>query len=163
MIRNPAIICVAIAAAALCACANQKKDEAPQGYLATHIFEDGSKQFVYTVDLPDSGRSGKRGKGGGRPGNATGQVSGGSNGGLSGGVNVGTGNRKSRGQGGGQQHGRDAMLVSLLDDELKDSDFCRDGYMELDRSMEPQQTFIKGECTETASASDRENFPNESE
>ena len=35
--------------------------------------------------------------------------------------------------------------------------------MELDRMMEPAQTFIKGECVEEASDIDREKFPNEIE
>lgn len=52
------------------------------------------------------------------------------------------------------------MLINALDNELKKSGFCRDGYMELDRMMEPQQTFIKGECIEAAGANDREKFPN---
>ena len=35
--------------------------------------------------------------------------------------------------------------------------------MELDRMMQPSQTFIKGECVETASVKDREAFPNQLE
>jgi len=35
--------------------------------------------------------------------------------------------------------------------------------IELDRMMQKEQTFIKGECVEAASVKDRENFPNEIE
>ena len=55
------------------------------------------------------------------------------------------------------------MLQEALDAELKKTGYCRKGYMELDRMMQPGQTFIKGECVETASARDREEFPNEIE
>lgn len=55
------------------------------------------------------------------------------------------------------------MLVSSLEAELKKTGFCREGFMELDRMTEPSQTFIKGECVEAASNSDRDEFPNQSE
>jgi hypothetical protein len=35
--------------------------------------------------------------------------------------------------------------------------------MELDRMMQPGQTFIRGECVEAATDHDREEFPNELE
>ena len=142
-------------------CSGNQKNETPQGYLATHIFDDGSKQFVYTVELPESAGQGKRGRNNGRPGNVTGQVRGSSNRGLSGGVTAGTGGRgKSGGRG---QQGKVALLQEALEAELKKSGYCRKGFMELDRMMQPTQTFIKGECVETASVSDREEFPNEIE
>ena len=46
-------------------------------------------------------------------------------------------------------------MQEALEDELKKSGYCR--------KMEPAQTFIKGECVETASVIDREEFPNEIE
>ena len=142
-------------------CSSNQKNEIPQGYLATNIFDDGSKQFVYTVELPESTGQGKRGKGKGRPGNVAGQVRGSSNRGLSGGVTAGTGGKGGR-SGSGQQ-GRAGLLNDAVEAELKKSGYCRDGFMELDRMMEPGQTFIKGECVEAASANDREEFPNDIE
>ena len=169
MNRILAIIVAPIVLTGIGACSNQQKNEALQGYLATHVFDDGSKQFVYTIDLPDPATRSKGGKGSGRPGNATGHVSGGSTQGLSGGVTAGTGNRRPGGKTGGSRNAsgkrqdRATILVNALDDELKKSGFCRDGYMELDRMMEPRQTFIRGECIETATDHDREVFPNETD
>ena len=144
-------------------CSSSQKTEMPQGYLATNIFDDGSKQFVYTVELPESTGQGKRGKGNGRPGNVAGQVRGSSNRGISGGVTAGTGGGSKGGRGGRGQQGRAGLLNDAVEAELKKSGYCRDGFMELDRMMEPGQTFIKGECVEAASTNDRDEFPNEIE
>ena len=142
-------------------CSGKQQNETPQGYLATHIFYDGSKQFVYTVDIPEPAGQGKRGKNSGRPGNVAGHVQGSSNRGLSAGVTAGTG---SRGKGGGRgQQGKASLLQEALEAELNKSGYCRKGFMELDRMMEPAQTFIKGECVEVASDIDREKFLNEIE
>ena len=140
-------------------CSSNQQSESPEGYLATHIFDDGSKQFVYTVVLPESTGQHKGG-GSGRPGNVSGSVQGSSNRGLSGGVTVGTqGGGKGRGSG-RRRESRTDVLVKALEVELKETGYCRDGYMELDRMMQPSQTFIKGECHEAASAKDLEAFPN---
>ena len=163
MKRFPIMLIIPFALICMTGCSSNQKNEVPQGYLATHIFDDGSKQFVYTADLPDSSGQGKRGKGNNRPGNVAGHVQGSSNRGLTGGVTAGTG---SRGKGGGKgrgQQGRAAQLQDALAAELKKTGFCRDGFMELERMMEPSQTFIKGECVEAASHNDREEFPNEIE
>ncbi|MDH3902195.1 MAG: hypothetical protein OES90_03130, partial [Xanthomonadales bacterium] len=61
------------------------------------------------------------------------------------------------------QQGRAGLLNDAVEAELKKTGYCRDGFMELDRMMEPGQTFIKGECVEAASVNDREKFPNEIE
>ena len=142
-------------------CSSNQKNEIPQGYLATNIFDDGSKQFVYTVELPESTGQGKRGKGNGRPGNVAGQVRGSSSRGVSGGVTAGTGGKGGRS--GRGLKGKAALLNDAVEAELKKSGYCRDGFMELERMMEPGQTFIKGECVEAASVNDREEFPNEIE
>ncbi|MDH4020489.1 MAG: hypothetical protein OEU84_12900 [Xanthomonadales bacterium] len=144
-------------------CSSNQKNEVPRGYLATNIFDDGSKQFVYTVELPESTGQGKRGKGNGRPGNVSGQVRGSSNRGISGGVTAGTGGSSKAGKGRRGQQGRAGLLNDAVEAELKKTGYCRDGFMELDRMMEPGQTFIKGECVEAASVNDREKFPNEIE
>ena len=94
----------------------------------------GSKQFVYTVDLPESIARQGQGQGNERKGNVAGNVQGSSNQGLSAGVTAGTGNGKAKGKGKRGNRGRqgkDSMLVSLLDTELKKSGYCREGYMEL--------------------------------
>lgn len=144
----------------LTACSSTSKKEAPQGFLATHIFDDGSKQFVYTLDLPEPAPRGGRGGGNGRPGNVAGTVSGGSNRGLSAGVTAGSGSGRG-GKGGQKQQSKDGLLLGSLEAELENSGFCREGFMELDRMTEPSQTYIKGECVDAASEKDRSRFPND--
>lgn len=141
----------------LASCASNKPPPPPQGYLATHIFEDGRKQFVYTADMPNAPRGSP---GAGRPGNVSGQLVG-SNQGVSGGVIAGT--TVNRGPGGHPpvyRQSKDDILVSTLEKELEKTGFCRDGYKELDRMTEPGQTYLKGECLDAANANDRTRFPN---
>ena len=163
MNRFPIRLTILVVLIFLLGCSSNQRSETPQGYLATHIFDDGSKQFVYTVEFSELTGQGKRGKGNGRPGNVAGQVRGSSNRGLSGGVTAGTGGGSKVGKSGGGQQGRAALLNEAVEAELKKSGYCRDGFMELERMMEPAQTFIKGECVEAASVNDREEFPNEIE
>jgi len=159
-IRNLLASAIFVAFIGLYGCAAEGKKTEPQGYLATHIFDDGRKQFVYTAELPDAGNRGPGGKSGGRPGNVAGQLNGSSNGGLSGGVIAGTGNRRPGGHPRGPMQSRDDMLVTAVGKELEKSGYCREGYKELDRMAEPRQTYLKGECLDAANAHDRKQFPN---
>ena len=163
MNKLPIALLLPVVLALVCGCSSNQKNEIPQGYLATQITDDGSKQFVYTADFPDTAKQGKRSKGNGRPGNVSGNVQGSSNRGVSGGVSVGTGGGGKGGRGGRGQQGRASLLNDALEAELKKTGYCREGYMELDRMMQPYQTFIKGECVETATVKDREAFPNQLE
>lgn len=167
MNKLPIKLLIPVVLVFVCGCSSNQKNDTPQGYLATQITDDGSKQFVYTMDLPDTAGQGKRGKGNGRPGNVAGNVQGSSNRGVSGGVTVGTGGGSKGGSKGGRggrgQQGKAALLNDALEAELKKTGYCRKGFMELDRMMQPSQTFIKGECVETASVNDREEFPNQLE
>lgn len=88
MKRTPVLLLIATVLVCGGGCSSNQKNELPQGYLATNITDDGSKQFVYTVDLQDTAPQGGRGKGNGRPGNVAGHVRGSSNRGLSAGVSV---------------------------------------------------------------------------
>ena len=145
------------------ACSSNQKNEVTQGYLATRISDDGSKQFVFSAELPEPAGRGKRGGGNGRPGNVAGKVQGSSNRGLSAGVTAGTGGGSKAGKGSRGKRGNAGLLVEALEAELKKTGYCRKGFIELDRMMEPSQTYIKGECVETASRNDREEFPNDIE
>jgi len=46
----------------------------------------------------------------------------------------------------------------MLDQELKATGYCRDGYQETERMTGPSDFFIKGKCTESASDEDRSIF-----
>lgn len=163
MNKFPIRLLIPVVLVCVCSCSSNPKNETPQGYLATQITDDGSKQFVYTVDLPETVKQGKRGKGNSRPGNVAGHVQGSSNRGLSAGMTAGTGGGSKSRKGGRGQQGKAVLLNDALEAELKKTGYCRQGFMELDRMMEPAQTFIKGECIETASVNDREEFPNQLE
>ena len=142
----------------LAACSSTPERPEPQTFLATQILNDGSKQFVYTVEFPESQRRGRGSKGQGRPGNATGHVYGNSSRGVGGGVTMGSaGGRSGRTP---SQLRQSEEMVALLEQELDESGFCRHGFIELERSVEPAQTFIRGECDEAATVEDRKAFPN---
>ena len=155
----------------LCSCASTPDDSQIQGYLATHIMDDGSKHFVYTIDYPPGGIDGQKTNSNGRPGNTTGHIYGNSSRGVAGGVTLGSGNSKSGGRkGGGRQRSgksqpsRQAHINLRLDEmlamELRQTGFCRGDYMELERLTRPPDVLLRGECDETATTQDRADFPN---
>jgi len=151
------------------ACSSTPKTPEFDEYLATNIRSDGSKEFYYTVTMSNTGNS-KRGSGGKN-------VSGGmrakggssSNTQASGGISYGggSGSGKQGGKGGrsGSQSGSrpDEKISELLEKKLLASGFCRDGWMESERHFQPPNASIRGECDETATDRDRQNFPNTSD
>ena len=130
------------------ACSTEpERPNPPEGYFATHVDEDGTEQFQYTIDLPDAPSR----RGNGRPGNAAGHVAGGSSRGLSGGVSVGSGGRSGKptqGSSSGSQrfqHVND-QLERELERELAKSGFCPHGHRETERVVEPPTVYVRGEC-----------------
>jgi len=148
------------------ACSSSQKTPEFEDYLATNIRSDGSKEFYYTVTMTNPGST-KRGKGNK---NVTGgmRVSGGSSSNTygSGGVTVGgaSGGGHRGGQGGraGGQPGvnQSEKLSEQLEKKLLAIGFCRYGWMENERYVQPPNASIRGECNESATDRDRENFPN---
>lgn len=147
----------------VCACSGKQERTEPEGYLATQISEDNRKQFVYSLEFPKL-------DGGGRGGRMRGHMSGSSSRGVSGGVSTGTGGKGRGSHGGGRQGGGrggadvqrniNDTLETMLERELKKTAFCRDGYKELERATTPPQIYLKGECNESATENDFEEFPN---
>jgi len=148
----------------LAACSTKSdRPEPPDGYFTTYIEPDGTKKFQYTIDYPEGGNSASRR---GRPGNTKGHVYGSSSRGVAGGVTAGTGGRGQRPQSGSgysyQQFQQiNSRLENVLELELNKSDFCHQGYRETERVAEPPMVYIRGECKETATDQDREQFPND--
>jgi len=150
----------------VCACSGKPERPEPEGYLAAHISEDNSKQFVYSLEFP-------RPEGGGRSGRPRGHMSGSSSRGVSGGVSAGTGGKGGGSHGGGRQGGGrggadvqrniNDTLETMLERELQKTAFCRDGYKELERATSPPQIYLKGECNESATKNDLTEFPNPSD
>jgi hypothetical protein len=50
-------------------------------------------------------------------------------------------------------------LESRLAETLADNNYCRAGFFELERSISKTIFAIKGECNESATGADRDNFP----
>jgi hypothetical protein len=150
MKRFEALLVFSMAIIFLAACSSQQKQPELNGYLATQIEPDGSKLFVYSLEVN-------------RPENSSGRRS---HGGGSGGRSGGTGGRSPGGSHGGKASGGSKNLSgkmeSMLEAELVKTGYCRDGYTELESEGQPPNLFIKGKCNEPATEGDREDFPNES-
>jgi len=145
-------ILVSVLLVSVAACSNQpEKREPPDGYFATHIDEDGTRKFQYTLDIPEP-RSG-----GSRPGNTRGHVAGNSSRGVSGGVTAGTrsgagGKSRSGSSGGASRLEKiNSLLENSLERELAKSGFCEAGHRETERVINPPDAFIRGECRDAAS------------
>jgi len=50
-------------------------------------------------------------------------------------------------------------LLKTLEEQIAANQFCREGYWILDKNFMGRDTYIRGECNETATAQDRSNFP----
>lgn len=160
MTRYSLIFVTACLFSALIGCASEPDRPEPVGYFVTHILEDGSKSFQYTLEVGSTGGKSKNG----RPGNTSGHLHGSSNRGVSGGVTAGSSRKSSAGgsrQGGYEQFQKiNARLEHKLEMELKNSGFCHEGYRELERVVKAPDFFIRGQCKEAASEDDRQRFPN---
>ena len=143
------------------ACSSSQKTPEFEDYLATNIRSDGSKEFYYTVAMTNTGNS-KRG--GGRQNVSGGaRVKGGSSSNTHGsaGITVG-GSHGGKGSRGGSRSGSrpDEKISEQLEKKLLATGFCRDGWMETERHIQPPNASIRGECNETATDKDYKNFPN---
>ncbi|WP_440876383.1 hypothetical protein [Thalassotalea sp. PLHSN55] len=146
----------------------------------TNIQADNSKMFTLTLlgrngiagdsknrqgeakqDKPEGDKGTRKGKGG--------KAEGGKNGGKGGG----RGEREGRNsQAGGTQvssrSGQDPELIKqleahvyqMLEQQLVDNQYCRDGYFELEKSLNRGVIVVKGECIESATEQDRVRFEN---
>ena len=54
---------------------------------------------------------------------------------------------------------QEKQLIAILESKLLENQFCREGHWILDKSFIPANTFIRGECNESATEADRSNFP----
>jgi hypothetical protein len=147
------------------ACSSSQKNQAFEDYLATNIRSDGSKEFYYTVTMSNSQNS-KKGTGGKNVSGGA-HVSGGSSSNTRGGAGItvgGSGSRQRGNKGGGKRRqagaAQDERMSEQLEKKLLATGFCREGWMEQERYYQPPNASIRGECNETATDKDRQNFPN---
>lgn len=52
----------------------------------------------------------------------------------------------------------ESRVLALMDDKLKASGYCRDGYVVSERSIGFRRSVVSGECRETATDEDRNQF-----
>lgn len=118
--------------ALLSGCSNPSKRPEPAALFTTHISDNGSKFFVYRLQRPSREQRDSRGEG----------------------------MRDGRGSGGpaagvrSKKKSRSFDLEKGLLSVLETNQYCRDGYMVLERL----DYLIRGECHETATLKDRERF-----
>ena len=134
------LIASLVAVASISACGSSPSKHQPTATFVTHIADDGSKLFVFSLQPPQTGGSGAHGRGGG--------MHGGRHGGMSGG--------DQSAAAGKMQQGFDDMLQA----KLADSGFCRNGYVEQDRTMGSGIISVRGECKDKATPEDRVHFKN---
>ena len=107
--------------------------------LAVEVLPNGSKMFVYRLQMPEHQlREGVQIE---RGGHGMGPDLGGGRGGIP--ISSSTGERIRE----------NAAYV------VKQMGYCRDGYMEIDYRFSPGDSWVKGECKEDASAEDRAKYP----
>jgi hypothetical protein len=142
------------------ACSRQHERPEPEVYFATHTDENGNKLFQYSLDYPASENDKRGSKGGGQSRNAGGHVAGSSNRGVSGGVAVGSLPGRSGRKAGGKNRGNSQQAITtrlenMLEQELKTTGYCPEGYRELERMVAATVVYIRGECNETVAAEER--------
>lgn len=147
------------------ACSSSPKTQDFEDYLATNIRSDGSKEFYYTVTMTNNQNS-QKGRGGNNVSGGA-RVSGGSSSNTRAGAGIsvgGSGSSQRGGKGGGKQRQastvRDDRMTEQLEKKLSATGFCREGFMETERHYQRPNASIRGECNETATDKDRQNFPN---
>lgn len=146
----------------LTACSSKPEyDKGAPSLFSTEIHSDGSKRFVlsmaYQTNKPKGGRgenkgSRKKGEGGERSGKGKG--------------GHGQSGQKRDDKQGSLRQDREYVsddekrqaIITLLDQKLAETGYCRAGYIELNFSQMPEETEITGECVESASDQDKQHW-----
>ena len=140
----------------LAACAsNQWKPSEVDEIFVTDIKSSGLKIFNYSLTMTTPQASGSGERRGGSNGKGSGKHSGrGGHGGNGSGYG---------GKGGGKSADESSMkpyFNEMLESKLKESGYCREGYIELNSYFGKGQLKIRGECEEGATEEDRIKFVN---
>ena len=136
------------AALFIASCSSTHKKPEMSEYFVTHITEDGTKQFSYSLiaSNPRSENKGRNNSGGGR---------GGKGGGRTGGGPPNNNNDSSK------KFEMQERFLKKLDQILFETDYCQEGFIKLDSTFERGLSQFRGKCEEQASNEDKEQFPNQ--
>lgn len=135
----------------LSACATSKPASKAQiEDFTTNISENGTKSFVYRLSHSKKGNNGASSVGkGGRRG------TGGRNGSR---------RSASRNTGSMDNDARSDVLIETAIDrltlKLEETGYCKQGFIELGRSVDKQSISVRGECNDGATDEDRDKFKN---
>jgi len=137
-------------------CSNTRKKPEPIEVFDTQISDDGTKVFVYRLEMPKKSETlnkGSRGNG----------KRGGRGDGTKGGRGSGRSSDREKPMARSEQSNNkmDSKLEGGLEKILTDNTYCRDGYYELDRHRTLSDISIRGECRDEATEEDRRKFPND--
>ena len=134
-------------------------------FLKTHIQENDAKIFtLYLTPVHDRALHGSSDADGGqkdKPSKGKGKGKGDKKG-------QGSTSNKQQNQGNGTnissayQEEISEALLDTLDETLREKGYCREGYIELSRTIGKRLVKIKGECHESATQVDKTMFPNDS-
>ncbi|WDE04798.1 hypothetical protein SG34_026375 [Thalassomonas viridans] len=131
----------------LAACSSHREKTVEEIFV-TEIREDSSKMFAFTLTQEKAARSrqadtktraGKQGKS------------------RKGGKEKGAGKNESR----ERQNPLEDIFQQRLEQRLSQNNYCRTGYLELERYASRGAMTMRGECNESATESDRQRFPNQ--
>jgi hypothetical protein len=145
MIRKSIFVLILTSIVA-CSGPDRKSQAEPFEVFATHILDNGTKLFVFSLEMTqDGGPQGEKSQGGGGPGGGGGQ----------GGPPQGQGSKGGNSsKGGGQEKQLDEKLIATLEQ----TKYCREGYVVLDRNVVEGISSIRGECNDGATEQDRASF-----
>ncbi|RKZ67504.1 MAG: hypothetical protein DRQ44_05565 [Gammaproteobacteria bacterium] len=136
----------------LAACANnQWKSSEVEEVFVTDIKPSGLKIFNYSLTNTLAQASGNAKRGGGSGKHGSGKGKGGGNG------------SGYEGKDGGKSTNESSMkpyFNDMLESKLKESGYCREGYIELDSYFGRVQLKMRGECEEGATEEDQIKFIN---
>lgn len=133
-------LCSLFVMLAVSACAHRHDGRKRQiTNFSTQIEEDDSKRFLFSMRSAQRGnrRNARQGAQAGNGGGNNGQPS------------------RQRSD---QSEQIKRRLVALLNEKLESNGYCRQGYFELDFSYLSGYAQLRGECNESATAEDRDNW-----
>lgn len=122
-------------------------------FFRSDIRADDSKMFTFTVIVTQQGKKDKKST------QKNSKSKGGRDSGKKGGQQNSQRNTKDNSMNKNDDHMTE-LFEELLIERLEKNQYCRDGYIELDRAFSGSTFTLRGECNESATENDRKRFYN---